>query len=243
MHLNIAICDDDEKDRDILDAFLHAICDEWDINARILHYSSGEEFLFALKQKYSPDIIFMDIYLSGINGIETAKDISRTGKGRFIFTTTSRDHALEAFALNAAHYLVKPLAKNAVREALRRCLPRHDAERPKLLEIKTGHGIVPVRMDNIVYIEVLNKICTIHTEKDSFQTYTSLDALSELLDGASFIRAQRSFIVNMKYIESFYFDHIVLQGGKEISLSRNSRADLKKQYQQFLFHLARRDAI
>ena len=61
-------------------------------------------------------------------------------------------------------------------------------------------------MDNIVYIEVLNKICTVHTEKNNFQTYISLDALSELLDSTSFIRAQRSFIVNMKYIESFYFD-------------------------------------
>lgn len=185
----------------------------------------------------------MDIYLGGINGVETARDISRTGRGRFIFTTTSREHALEAFALNAAHYLLKPLTKNAVREALGRCLPRHEEERPKLLEIKTGQGIVPVRMDNIVYIEVLNKICTVHTEKNSFQTYTSLDALSELLDGASFIRAQRSFIVNMNYIESFYFDHIVLQGGKEIVLSRNSRAELKKQYQHFLFHLARRGAV
>lgn len=95
----------------------------------------------------------------------------------------------------------------------------------------------------IIYIEVFNKICTIHTEKNSFQTYTSLDALSELLDGDSFMRAQRSFLVNMKYIESFYFDHIVMQSGKEIVLSRNNRAGLKNQYQQFLFHLARRGTI
>lgn len=185
----------------------------------------------------------MDIYLGGINGVETARDISRTGRGRFIFTTASREYALEAFALNAAHYLLKPLTKNAVREALGRCLPRHEDEHPKLLEIKTRQGIVPIPMDNIVYIEVLNKICTVHTEKNSFQTYISLDALSELLDSTSFIRAQRSFIVNMKYIESFYFDHIVMHGGKEIVLSRSSRTELKNQYQQFLFHLARRGAV
>ena len=189
------------------------------------------------------DIIFMDIYLGGINGVEAARDISRAGRGRFIFTTASREYALEAFALNAAHYLLKPLTKNAVREALGRCLPKREDEHPKLLEIKTRQGIVPIPMDNIVYIEVLNKICTVHTEKNSFQTYISLDALSELLDSTSFIRAQRSFIVNMKYIESFYFDHIVMQGGKEIVLSRSSRTELKNQYQQFLFHLARRGAV
>lgn len=185
----------------------------------------------------------MDIYLGGINGVEAARNISQTGRGRFIFTTASREHALEAFALNAVHYLLKPLTKNAVREALGRCLPKHEDEHPNFLEIKTRQGVVPIPMDNIVYIEVLNKICTVHTEKNSFQTYISLDALSELLDGTSFIRAQRSFIVNMKYIESFYFDHIVMQGGKEIVLSRSSRAELKNQYQQFLFHLARRGAV
>ncbi|WP_193554379.1 hypothetical protein [Schaedlerella arabinosiphila] len=47
----------------------------------------------------------------------------------------------------------------------------------------------------------------------------------------------------MKYIESFYFDHIVMHGGKEIVLSRSSRTELKNQYQQFLFHLARRGAV
>lgn len=185
----------------------------------------------------------MDIYLGGINGIETARNVSRTGRERLIFTTASREHALEAFALNAVHYLLKPLTKNAVREALRRCLPGHETEHPKLLKIKTRQDTLPIPMDNIVYIEVFNKICTIHTKKSSFQTYTSLDALFELLDESSFIRAQRSFIVNMKYIESFYFDHIILQGGKEIVLSRSSRAELKNQYRQFLFHLAGRGAI
>ena len=66
----------------------------------------------------------MDIYMNGISGIETARDAGLTGQTRFIFTTNSREHALEAFALNAAHYLLKPLTKEAVQEALRRCLPR-----------------------------------------------------------------------------------------------------------------------
>jgi len=188
VYLDIAICDDNEKDRGILETLLHSICSEWNLTARILHYSSGEEFLSA--QAPPIDIIFMDIYRGGINGVEAARDISRAGRGRFIFTTASREYALEAFALNAAHYLLKPLTKNAVREALGRCLPKREDEHPKLLEIKTRQGIVSIPMENIVYIEVLNKICTVHTEKNSFQTYISLDALSELLDGTSFIRAQ-----------------------------------------------------
>lgn len=242
MNLNIAVCEDDDIDFQALEACLHSVCAEWDLTSRITRFFSGEEFLATLG-KIPPDIIFMDIYMNGISGMEAARDTRLTEQSRFIFTTSSREHALEAFALNAAHYLLKPLTKDAVREALRRCLSRPEENFPKLLEVKTSLGIVPVPIDNIIYIEVFNKICTIHTEKNSFQTYTSLDALSELLDGDSFMRAQRSFLVNMKYIESFYFDHIVMQSGKEIVLSRNNRAGLKNQYQQFLFHLARRGTI
>lgn len=182
----------------------------------------------------------MDIYLDGINGMEAAQKISGTVQSRFVFTTATREFAPEAFSLNAAHYLLKPLTMDAVREALRRCLPE-TAEKSdtKTLEIKTRQGNVPVPMDKITYIEVFNKVCVIHTVERFLQTYTSLDALFQLLDDSLFIRAQRSFIVNMKYIETFFFDHIVLQDGKEIMLSRNKRAELKNQYQQFLFHLAR----
>ena len=82
----------------------------------------------------------------------------------------------------------------------------------------------------------------IHTAKRSFQTYMTLNSIFELLDD-SFMKAQRSFIVNMHAIESFYFDHIVLTDGKDIVLSRKNRSDLKKQYQDFLFHAARRGMI
>lgn len=65
MYLDIAICDDDEKDRGILETFLHAICVEWDMTARILHYSSGEEFLSALGKNTPPPILFSWISIWG----------------------------------------------------------------------------------------------------------------------------------------------------------------------------------
>ena len=139
MDLNIAVCEDDDIDFQALEACLHSVCDEWDLTSRIARFFSGEEFLATLG-KIPPDIIFMDIYLNGISGMEAARDTRLTGQSRFIFTTSSREHALEAFTLNAAHYLLKPLTKEAVREALRRCLPRPEENFPKLLEVKTSLG-------------------------------------------------------------------------------------------------------
>ena len=65
MYLDIAICDDNEKDRGILETLLHSICSEWNLTARILHYSSGEEFLSA---QAPPDRYYLHGYLSGGGG-------------------------------------------------------------------------------------------------------------------------------------------------------------------------------
>ncbi len=159
-----------------------------------------------------------------------------------VFTTTSRDYAIEAFSLNASHYLLKPLSQKSIEDAMKRCLSSNNIQHFGHLDIKTNLGMVSIPVEHIIYIEVFNKVCLIHTEKNTFKTYSSLDALFELLNNRIFMRAQRSFIANMNFIESFYFDHIVLSTKKEIVLSRNTRSQLKNQYQQFLFRLARRES-
>ncbi|MEG1241161.1 MAG: LytTR family DNA-binding domain-containing protein, partial [Oscillospiraceae bacterium] len=77
-------------------------------------------------------------------------------------------------------------------------------------------------------------------DKGCLQTYTALDTLLAQLD-SSFLRVQRSFIINMNFVESFLSDRVMLRDGTEIVLSRNNRGNLKKAYQQFLFDLARRN--
>lgn len=241
MRLRIAVCDDNEDDLKVLCSYLDSVCSDMDIEAFVYTFLTGEELIASNCEK-SYDIVFMDIYLKGINGIEAARSISCGDGCRFVFTTVSSEHAVEAFNLNAAHYLCKPLKKEAVAEAIRRCLPVSTKEK-RVLEVKSGKELIPIPMDKITYIEVTNKLCTIHTEKNSFQTYSSLNALSEFLDENIFIRAQQSFCVNMRFIDSFFYDHVVMRDGTRIFLSRNSRAMLKDRYQQFLFRLAREGNI
>lgn len=239
MQLNIAICEDDANDCRKLKEFLHRYTYNHELSFQLTDFSSGEEFLNAHKN-HPFDIVFMDIYLNGISGTETIASCYSNSL-QIVFTTTSREHAIEAFSLHASHYLVKPLTYEAVKDAMKRCLSSKNIQHFEHLDIKTSLGMISIPTDHIIFIEVFNKVCLVYTEKNTFQTYSSLDAIFELLNTHTFMRAQRSYIVNMNYIESFYFDHIILSNGKEIVLSRNTRAELKNQYQQFLFRLARRE--
>ena len=178
-----------------------------------------------------------------MNGMDAVRTLPRSGGPAVVFTTTSREHAIEAFSLKAVHYLLKPLTRDGVKEALDRCLVSCSKNEEKFLMVKNNQGTIPVPTGNIIYIEVFNKISTIHTIRNDIQTYTSLDALFEYLDTNCFMKAQRSYIVNMKFIQTFYFDRLTLHNGIEIILSRKHRSVLKKQYQDYLFRLAREGEV
>lgn len=238
--MRIAICEDENNSLINLKKQIGVFCTGKNITGEIDCFSCGIDFI-ASQNQY--EIIFMDIYLPDIIGTDVIRRLSGRADSQVVFTTNSREHAVEAFGLNAAHYLVKPLTQETVNQALERCLDFLGKEALKILEVKSGQGIVPIPTKNIAYIEVFNKISMIHTKKNVIQTYASLDALFEILDEHCFMRAQRSFIVNMNYIDFFSFDRLFLQDGTEIMLSRNNRAELKKQYQRFLFDLARRGDV
>ncbi len=239
MQLNIAICDDNAIDCQRLHDLLQTYAVNHGLLVQPTIFSTGEDFLSAHKQ-HPFDIVFMDIFLTGIKGTEAIASCHPESP-QTVFTTTSREFAIEAFNLNAVHYLLKPVTYEAIGIAMKRCLAANDIRHFQHLDIKTNQGMVSLSVQQIIYIEVFNKVCLIHTNKTTFHTYSSLDSIFELLDTHTFMRAQRSYIVNMNYIESFYYDHIVLSNGKEIMLSRSTRTELKKQYQQFLFCLARRE--
>lgn len=239
MQLNIAVCDDDETDLVKITEQVDMACSVMNLAARIWPFRSGEEFL-ASDAVHECKIVFMDIYFDGINGIDAARAASADSSCSVIFVTSSADHAIEAFNLNAAHYLLKPTNMEDVSEAIRRCISGFPDEDEGILEIKEGKVTVSVPIKKILFIEVVGKYCVIHTDKDTFQTRSSLSLLYEQLDDRIFMKPQQSYIVNMAAIEKFNYDHVLIQGGVHIVLSRKNRASLKEQYQSYLFRLARR---
>lgn len=233
--MQIALCDDEEQQLHVLEDCLRAYATTHALDFTLTRFFDGETFL-ASSEEFS--IVFMDIYLGDLLGTDLIRQLDKAAQ--VVFITTSQDHAIEAFNLGAVHYLLKPITEASVWEAMDRCLARMGTGAESILHIQTGHGSIPIATTQITYIEVFDKVCVIHTTKQKFRTHTALNALFEQLDGNQFIRPQRSFVVNMAFIDSFLSGKVILKDGTEITLSRNNRAALKAQYQRFLFDLTRR---
>ena len=108
--IRIAVCDDLAEDRENITRLLSEYTDKNNLYVKIEEFSSGEAFLSSDTSVYS--LVFMDIFMSGMNGMETAKKlISRNSRVQIVFGSTSTEFAAEAFDIEALHYMVKPVRK------------------------------------------------------------------------------------------------------------------------------------
>ena len=235
--MNLAICDDNDKDREHIRELLLRYLKQYDITAQIYTFSSGEDFLSS--SGITLDAVFMDIFMVSINGLETAK-LYPDKKCRFIFTTTSPDFALNAFSVNAAHYLLKPVTYEGVAEAMQRCFPSLSAPGP-VIHIKQKRLTVPIYQNEIIHVEVFGNNLVIHTTQKDIEVRMPLKTFYEQLDSSIFMRPQRSHIINMNYIEEIAADSIRLTNDVVIYVSREQMADIRKKYEIFLFNKIREE--
>mgnify|MGYP003369773442 FL=1 len=242
--MKIAICEDNTEDALYLKKMIHSYCLDHNISIEINLFETGENCVSTEKQF---DILFVDIYLkeNGINGIQVCQILQKKNPYiLIIFTTSSRDYAIEAFSMGAVHYLLKPFSTEHVFQALSRCIQQNQnklIKKEDIFEIKQGGSLLPILQKDIIYIEIQDKLCTVHTTKTIYQTYSSLDSIFKALNSHYFMKAQRSYIVNMNYIESLQGNEITLKNNIKIAISRKYRLVLKKQYQDFLFSLIRQE--
>lgn len=241
--MRIAVCDDDNiyalRIKDLIEKAAPGIFqlkDNCRLSEMIDIYNTVAGFEAA--DTYY-DIVFMDIFFADENSISILSETKNDSYSCMVFVTTSCDYAVEAFALNAVHYIVKPVEYQDIREALDRCRLRLMHNLRNTISIASDNGVIPIELDNLVYIEIFNKTCFFHTIHNVYKAPASLSSIEKELDTNGFMRVQRSYIVNMRHITDFFFDHIILSGGTEITLSRRNRCELKKQYLNYMFNLAR----
>ncbi len=233
--LRVAICDDDPATRSDVQALLSEYAQLHAVNMAVSAYESAEALLAA---RDAFDVLFLDIYMDGMDGTEAAWRLSAEERERTVFLTTSESHAVEAFQLGAAHYLLKPVTLEDVSETLRRCIPGKEVP-ADVLVVRTTDGTVPIPMASIRTIEARDKVCAITATDGDWRAYASLGSLEGQLDGRCFLRVHRSYIVNMRRIKTLYHDRVVMDDGTAISVGRGRQQEARRRYQDFMFALAR----
>lgn len=188
-------------------------------------------------------IIFLDVVMPGIDGLETARVIRETDSNvKIVFLTASREYAFESYSVKANNYLLKPVQQTA----LNQCLDELSAEldQKKLyLVLRTASAIHRVELENIEYLEAQNKHVLfmladgrVLESIDPLYTYESKLPLSE-----GFFKCHRSYIVNLMQIATYTQKEITMHSGCRIPISRNCHKDFKSAYFSVIFQEAGED--
>ena len=236
--MRIAICDDQQSQ---LDQIRQMILD-WKGslgNLTIRCFDNGDDLLQA--HRTTPfDIIFLDVIMPLLSGMDTAKELRQSDKTvRLIFLTSSADYAVEAFTVKASNYLLKPLDP----EKLHRCLEELSEELhtfARKICIRGIHAMHQIPVEDIEYIESQNKrILFVLSNGETILSGEPLYAYEEKLtleDG--FFKCSRSFIVNIHRIDTFTAKEIRTRSGARIPISRSCHREFEKAYFSVLFGTA-----
>lgn len=245
--ITIMICDDDRTLQKLLRQKTEKLCADRNTPCRIVCCDSGEEML-ALP---APDILFLDIQMSGKNGMETARELRRRHEETIlIFVTAMSEYVYEAFDVNAFHYLVKPFSEDKLREVLDKALrhlqspaetkegrqnaekPTQNEKSPKFFLVKRGGLSTRIFLSDIIYAEVFNRKVMLHTIDGDIEYYGKLTDLSEQA-GADFYRTHRAYLVNLKYVEKYNAATVWLEQGTAL-LSKKQFPGFVQSYMQYI---------
>lgn len=253
--MTIVICDDDKAVQEMMRRKIGKICAEVKTACQIICCDSGED---VLRQEPAPDILFLDIQMSGRNGMDIAKELRVYHKGMvLIFVTALSEYVYDAFDVGAFHYLVKPFSDNKLEEVLTRALQQCEWQRKnetnrraepvktdgcdgreaftdktRAILVKRGGISTKVQLEDIIYAEVFNRKVTLHTTVGEIEYYGKLTELSEQV-GEDFYRTHRAYLINLKYVEKYNATTIWMEKGK-VPVSKKHFAGFVQRYMQYI---------
>jgi len=238
--LNLAICDDRPEQISHIKKLTNEYSLHRSMELSIFAFDNAFLFLDSLSGTPGYDILLLDIFIPGILGTDIAKEVRRRKDNtQIIFITTSHDFAIEAFSLQAVHYLVKPITQEMFEEAMDRAVSRLDP-RTETITVRTRNGSIrTIRADSILFVESANHSQTIYpTDGVPFETRESisklLTALAALCPG-QFVSPYKGYIVNFKHIGAIENERIVMRSGQAIPIVHRGFRDLKERYLDYIF--------
>lgn len=186
----------------------------------------------------SVDLIFLDINMPGINGIEFARSVSK--QTLIIFTTAYSEYALDSYEVDAIDYLLKPIDPVKFRKAVNKAIIYHsllineekkriDSADSDFIFVKSDRKYFKVNFEDILFVEGLKDYIIIQMEDQRIITRMSLKAIQELLPETMFFRINKSYIVNKKQIESFDNNDVFI-GKYEIAIGNTFRDDFFRDF-------------
>ena len=235
--IRLAICDDEVQCLDSTRRMIEQWSERCSIPVQIGCFDNGDALLQSIRRTRT-DIVFLDIMMSLLNGMDTAREIREIDKAvKIVFLTSSPEFALESYSVKANGYILKPFSDKQLSEVLNDCTAALEEKSEHLL-LKSTDGYHKIHLHEIEYIEAQNKNVIFFLR--SGRSLTSTEHLrvfeNKLLTKDGFFKCHRSYIISMSQVNSFRQSEIKMKSGGCVPIARGSGKAFQNAYFSFMFN-------
>lgn len=219
---NIAIVEDDDLAAEALKRHIERYGSEFGCDFSVHRFPNAEEFLKSYSSVYA--VVFMDIQMSGMNGMDAAFRLRETDKTvSLVFITSLVQYAQRGYEVDAVCYLLKPVAYYDFALKFRKALDVYVMNEQHSIAVEIAGGMCRVSVDKLMYVEILKHRLYYHMVDGVAETTGVLSAVEKELGKYGFLRCNNCYLVNPRFVVSVS-GLIVNVGGRELAVSRPRRA-------------------
>ncbi len=229
MEMKIAICDDEIGVCTKLEEIVSRVLSDSQIVYMIDVFYSGEGLIAGLKRE-SYNLIFLDIELTGINGVETGayiRDVLGNEQVQISYVSGKEFYAMELFAIRPINFLIKPLTYEKVKQVIEKYI-KVEGIAPVYFKYKKGVDLASIPLSDILYFTSEGRkiqITTLHGEEFF---YGKMDDVYTSIKNQKFLFIHRSIIVNYRYIKNLKYEKVEMIDGTEFTISQKRRRAIRE---------------
>lgn len=234
MKYRVAIVEDDSRSTNILIDYLKKFSEETGIDFDFSTYTDGAQITFEYEAKY--EIIFLDIEMKLLNGLETAQKIRELDNDVIIiFVTNMSQYAIKGYTVDAMSFLLKPVPYFAFKQELQKSIDKiNKYKEVKYFLVPIEDGFKRISSNEIVYIESIKHDVIIYTKTNAYKLRATLKNYEYNLSKFNFNRCNNSYLVNLLYVTGVKDDNVILNDKVELKISRPRKKQFLKELAAYL---------
>lgn len=226
----IAVCDDDNKVLDYVESLVSEFGREEGIDFEIERFDSGEDLCDYMNDDYFPDLVFLDIEMNKLDGVQVGQFIRERKENyttQIVYMTSHDQYVKQLFDVNPIGFMDKPLDKDTVRKYLIKAMKINNIS-SGVFYYKKKKSILRMPIRDILFFEGKDREVIMHTRAGIDRFYDSLERIHEELNKYDFFYSHKSYLVSYYRVVRFSYNELEMEGGEVVKISERRRKEVQK---------------
>lgn len=228
--LKIAICDDNQEFVETIQEYAGELEIKYSyLKIEIEAFLDSNDFLEKLKLGYEYDVVFLDIQMPRLNGLELGRIMNEKYNTLIVFISVSVDYFVQMFDIKPFGFLNKPIKFSEFQHVFM-VIYKYISNLNDFFEFKTGKTKIRVKLKDIIYFESDKRQVILHAKEKIFKFYGKVSDIHNSISQGEFMFIHKSYLINYSHIYKIQYDYVIMSNGDKLNISERKRKKIRQEY-------------